>query len=31
MGGVGAGYPEAEDLYHQSRDLGLIYTNLFFC
>jgi predicted TIM-barrel fold metal-dependent hydrolase len=28
MGGGGAGYIEAETLYHQSRDLGLKYPNI---
>lgn len=30
MGGGGALYPEAEDLYNQTRALGLKYANLFF-
>lgn len=30
MGGGGAGYVEAEELYQQTRELGLNYNNLFF-
>jgi predicted TIM-barrel fold metal-dependent hydrolase len=30
MGGGGAGYVEAEELYHKTRALGLNYKNLFF-
>ena len=30
MGGGGAGYSEAEDLYNEARTLGLKYANLFF-
>ncbi len=30
MGGGGAGYVEGEELYNQTRELGLQYENLFF-
>jgi hypothetical protein len=30
MGGGGAGYVEAENQYHQSRELGLEQTNIYY-